>query len=38
MTELFSTIFVTIVFGAIILWAYLLGEMENFWFNNKNKK
>lgn len=38
MTTIFSIIFVAVVFGAIILWAYLLGEMEEFWFNNKNKK
>lgn len=38
MTTIFSTIFVTVVFGGIILLAYLLGEMEEFWFNNKNKQ
>jgi hypothetical protein len=38
MSIIFSTIFVAVVFIGIILWAYLLGGMEEFWFNNKNKK
>jgi hypothetical protein len=38
MATIFSIIFVAVVFGVIILWTYLLGGMEEFWFNNEKKK
>lgn len=38
METIFSTFFVAVVFGVIILLVYTLGEMEEFWFNNKKEK